>query len=241
MERSASPSREVRWWLIAALLGGGFYFGQLLLIPSPEGASVVLYLAAGPFVAGGIIGFLRPERPWRWGIAVVLPAALASLLRFGLPSFLGMGAPMMTLALVPSISGAYLGAYARGGKAALAPPPMLRSDREPAPPWQLSALIWACVWGATLGALGFAAGFVCPLVLDRGGNLGPLLGILMTGPLGAVGGFLLGALLALLRRWHPRDMALVLIAVSLLYVVGIFLYVGAAAPPNNPQLPPFPP
>lgn len=45
-------------------------------------------------------------------------------------------------------------------------------------------------WGWRVGAVGLAIGFVGPLVINPEANLGPLLGILLTGPLG----FVLGAL-----------------------------------------------
>jgi hypothetical protein len=48
--------------------------------------------------------------------------------------------------------------------------------------------------GWLVGGVGFAAGFIGPLVIWPGASLGPLLGILFTGPvgfvLGALGGFL---------------------------------------------------
>lgn len=47
--------------------------------------------------------------------------------------------------------------------------------------------------GVMVGALSFALGFIGPLIVWPDGNLGPLLGILITGPLGFVGGAL-GAL-----------------------------------------------
>jgi hypothetical protein len=48
--------------------------------------------------------------------------------------------------------------------------------------------------GWILGAIGLALGFIGPLVITPGSNLGPLLGILLTGP----AGFVLGALGAVL-------------------------------------------
>jgi peptidoglycan/LPS O-acetylase OafA/YrhL len=50
------------------------------------------------------------------------------------------------------------------------------------------AASWRMGW--SVGAIGLGLGFVGPLVITRGANLGPLLGILVTGP----GGFVLGAL-----------------------------------------------
>lgn len=50
--------------------------------------------------------------------------------------------------------------------------------------------------GWLVGGAGFAAGFIGPLVIWPGASLGPLLGILFTGPVG----FVLGALGAILLR-----------------------------------------
>lgn len=44
-------------------------------------------------------------------------------------------------------------------------------------------------WTFALGSISFAAGFFGPMVLAPGANQGPLLGIFITGPLGALAGF----------------------------------------------------
>jgi energy-converting hydrogenase Eha subunit B len=50
--------------------------------------------------------------------------------------------------------------------------------------------------GAVLGgALGFAGGFFGPILLTPEANQGPLLGIFLTGPFGAILGWVVGALL----------------------------------------------
>lgn len=56
----------------------------------------------------------------------------------------------------------------------------------------------AGLWAAALGATGFLCGFVGPILLNPGANQGPLLGLFITGP----GGALLGALLG--RLWGGR-------------------------------------
>ena len=53
-------------------------------------------------------------------------------------------------------------------------------------------------WALVLGICAFAAGFVGPMVLDPEANIGPLVGILITGPGGAAAGLLLGAVASLL-------------------------------------------
>jgi hypothetical protein len=55
------------------------------------------------------------------------------------------------------------------------------------------------LWPLALGALGFAAGFFGPLVFSPDANQGPLLGILITGPGGALLGLVLGLAVRLLR------------------------------------------
>ncbi|HKU63261.1 MAG TPA: hypothetical protein VJQ44_18820 [Gemmatimonadales bacterium] len=50
---------------------------------------------------------------------------------------------------------------------------------------------WRAGWG--VGMAGLGVGFVGPLVLDPEASLGPLLGILITGPIGFVVGALGGA------------------------------------------------
>ena len=53
-------------------------------------------------------------------------------------------------------------------------------------------------WAIVLGICAFAAGFFGPMLLDPEANIGPLVGILITGPGGAVAGLALGAIAALL-------------------------------------------
>jgi hypothetical protein len=62
-------------------------------------------------------------------------------------------------------------------------------------------LLERIVAGAFLGALlvggiGFVAGFVGPILLMPEANQGPLLGIFITGPLGAIVGAIAGAIVA---------------------------------------------
>ena len=54
--------------------------------------------------------------------------------------------------------------------------------------------------GALVGAVGFVLGFVGPLIFMPRSNQGPLLGIFITGPVGAVLGVLLGLVLFPIKR-----------------------------------------
>jgi hypothetical protein len=82
----------------------------------------------------------------------------------------------------------------------------------------------AAVFGAALvGTAGFAAGFFGPIALNPEANQGPLVGILITGPGGALLGALLGGL-ASARRLTPAAISGVLAAASILLAVGTLFF-----------------
>jgi hypothetical protein len=62
---------------------------------------------------------------------------------------------------------------------------------------------WCAATAAVVGAVGFLAGFVGPMVLRPDSPQGPLLGILCTGPLGAIAGAVVGALIGLVVPGAP--------------------------------------
>ena len=55
-------------------------------------------------------------------------------------------------------------------------------------------------WALILGAIGFVGGYVGPMVVTPEANQGPLLGIFITGPGGALLGALIGLIAGLVRR-----------------------------------------
>jgi hypothetical protein len=71
------------------------------------------------------------------------------------------------------------------------------------------------VWSVALGVTGFVCGFFGPIVLNPSANQGPMLGIFITGPGGAVLGAVLGALTAALNL-GPAVSRILLTAVSAL-------------------------
>jgi hypothetical protein len=56
-----------------------------------------------------------------------------------------------------------------------------------------------CLGAIVLGGIGFVLGFFGPLLFTPEANQGPLLGIFITGPGGAVLGFAVGIVYGLLR------------------------------------------
>ena len=60
---------------------------------------------------------------------------------------------------------------------------------------------WIARGGIILGGIGLIGGMTIPILLGIGGNQGPLLGILITGP----GGLLIGSFAGFLAKWrHDR-------------------------------------
>jgi hypothetical protein len=71
-------------------------------------------------------------------------------------------------------------------------------------------------WALTLGAVGGCAGFFGPILLNPEANQGPLLGIFITGPGGALAGLVLGFIFRMLPLTPAiRAQALTLCAVAL--------------------------
>lgn len=79
-----------------------------------------------------------------------------------------------------------------------------------------------------LGAAGFAAGFFGPMALSPGANQGPLVGLLITGPGGAVLGAVLGFLLAALGT--PRATLLKILCWSAATGVAVILFFALPQP-----------
>ena len=77
-------------------------------------------------------------------------------------------------------------------------------------------------WALAMGVVGFAAGFFGPMALDPESNIGPIIGILFSGPGGAVIGAVLGAIFGLLPvsdlvRSVALTIACVVLALATLY------------------------
>jgi hypothetical protein len=75
-------------------------------------------------------------------------------------------------------------------------------------------------WATVLGIVGFVCGFFGPIVLAPGANQGPMIGIFITGPGGALLGAILGWVVGLLKVPDP-------IASRALYVVAMIVAVVA--------------
>jgi len=115
---------DLLWWLLAAALG--FFAAslpQLLLGPMVDTTTRGLFLNGAFLIVGILMGALKPERAWRWGLASILALPLADAIKLGgdpnLASFSSdqiMSAflnamPAHISRFLPAGAGAYLGAF----------------------------------------------------------------------------------------------------------------------------------
>lgn len=78
-------------------------------------------------------------------------------------------------------------------------------------------------WVVALGITGLLCGYVGPIVFDPDANQGPLLGIFITGPAGAVAGLVLGVLARVLP-WSPAVERKALLASCAVLALGTLWY-----------------
>lgn len=84
---------------------------------------------------------------------------------------------------------------------------------------RLGVLLWVIV----LGSVGFMAGFLGPIALNPEANQGPLVGIFISGPLGALAGLVLGTIFRFLPV-TDRLRLYALISISSVLAVGTLFY-----------------
>lgn len=124
-----SKTPDYLWWAIAAIIGLGSVWMPVILGIGTTSLQTLIIAHIDLFISGVVLGFLNPERPWRW--------SLGSVLLFPIVEFLGMlmqlpsasfmdsllyvvvKSPVYLLQALPALVGAYLGAFAKlGGRKA---------------------------------------------------------------------------------------------------------------------------
>ncbi len=121
-DRSTDPF----WWGLSAVLGlVSLWLPQLL--QSADHMTQVVLSEAALFFSGSLIGSLRPDRPWRWGMAAFLAISLKDLAFYGRDiavekiataetgMYLIGNLPVYVSYSIPVIAGAYVGAYLTRG------------------------------------------------------------------------------------------------------------------------------
>ncbi len=80
-------------------------------------------------------------------------------------------------------------------------------------------------WVLVPGAVGFVAGFLGPVLLNPEANTGPMLGIFVTGPGGAILGAILGVAVRALRLPAARQWQVLVVTCAVLAVGALYLSV----------------
>lgn len=130
---------------------------------------------------------LRIERGMKWVLPNPITGALAgfilAFLASGNLALLGVdvaGWPAIECAMLGAILGCFIG---------------LHLDLPPGRPRTVAR--WCAYTALAVGVVAFLIGFVGPILLTPDLPQGPLLGIFCTGPLGALAGAILGAVIGL--------------------------------------------
>ena len=92
---------------------------------------------------------------------------------------------------------------------------------------------WIGAFAGILAFAGFIAGFFGPMLHQPASNQGPLLGIILTGPLGAIIGAVLGLILPLFTS-KPQWLTRILIISALLYGSGVWISIALTRDPGIP-------
>lgn len=109
------PARRI--YLFALVGGTLLWLGTVALTGRAEAWDSPLYWKlAYPLAVllAGVLGYLSPERPWRWGLAVLLVQPVVMLLtRGGSFTLLPLGLMLFGILAIPAVFAARLGARIR--------------------------------------------------------------------------------------------------------------------------------
>ena len=111
--------KSTGYFSVAAFLGLIVWTSISFLTGKSEAwDSKYYYMLGFPFlmVVSGVLGFLAPNHPWRWGVAVmVLQPVVLILQTFLIPSpgaiFYSAGVLFFLILTTPTILASYIGAY----------------------------------------------------------------------------------------------------------------------------------
>lgn len=98
----------------------GTAVSRLPFLYEPNGNLAVLPYLGTWSLAGAIAGFLLPDRPWRWGVAMLLPLPILAVIFAPKPSeallMQVVTLPLLPLMAVPIIVGTYCGRALSGAQ-----------------------------------------------------------------------------------------------------------------------------
>jgi hypothetical protein len=141
---------------------------------------------------------LLDKTSMRWFLPDPVVGALAGFLLGFLGSanllFFGIDLPRfvpVAFAVLGALAGCVVGVFRQG------------------PPGRRKMVAWWCAAMAGIaGVVSFLCGFIGPMLLTPDSNQGPLLGIFVTGPLGAIAGAVCGVVIGLMARTRKNPIQL---------------------------------
>jgi len=207
------------WWALSGAAG----IGAVILAKSMANLDSTAIRVASfiiPIAIPAIVGYLRPDRPWRWALAYFLVNRLVvapSIFREGGSTAFWIVSLLLLLPL--NLAGAYLG-YA-----------MNRRKREvsglPSQSRPSRIATWAVVSSLVIGGSVFVTGFFGPMVLDPTAAQGPLVGFLLAPP-AALLGLVLGGIAAGFGDLSDKQLRLLLAGAAIVCVVSLTILMALA-------------
>lgn len=111
-------SKKYSWVLfgISAIVGISIWLIISLVTGKQETWDSSYYFLYGVplmMLMAGILGFISPIRPWRWGVTIVFSQALILILQKPMANLLPLGLVLFGMLSLPVILAAYVGAFIR--------------------------------------------------------------------------------------------------------------------------------
>lgn len=120
MNRALLVLRSHPGWFFVGCMVAGAAVSRLPFLYEPNGNLAVPSYLATWILTGLIAGALLPDRPWRWGVAMVLPLPILAVIFAQNPSeallMQAVTLPLLPLMAVPIIVGAYCGRALSGAR-----------------------------------------------------------------------------------------------------------------------------
>jgi hypothetical protein len=128
MDLSKLKHNDYLWWGVACLTGAILWSCPFLLHADGKDRGTSFLIATLALLLSGIVfGYFKPQRPWRWALASVLPLPIIELITFAAVPKEAMGSfslvqilpyllvkvPIYALQGLPVLIGAYLAGYAK--------------------------------------------------------------------------------------------------------------------------------
>jgi hypothetical protein len=102
------------FYAVSMILGAIIWISISFLVGEDEAWDSKYYFLYGlPLMmfASGVFGYIKPKRPWRWGIAIVFSQALVLWLKNPTANLLPLGIVVFGFISVPCIAAAYFGSF----------------------------------------------------------------------------------------------------------------------------------